>query len=65
MAKTRRALILDTTTDLVGSLLYYDRKEDDDLPTGSIEHALEQGEITREEIVEAFQRELLERLDGE
>lgn len=44
--KTRRQLIQDVADDTMGSFLYYDRKEDDRLPRGSIEEAISEGEIT-------------------
>ena len=47
-------LILNTVDDLVGSFLYYDRKEDEELPRGAIDQAVADGEITVEEIVERF-----------
>jgi hypothetical protein len=50
--------ILDTVSDLVGGFLYYDRKEDENLPRGAIEKALSKGEITFEEIENAFSSEL-------
>lgn len=54
----RRELILATVSDLVSNFLYYDRKEDEELPRGSIQHAIEVGEISASEIVKAFRREL-------
>ena len=52
--KTRRQQIEDTTTDLLGTFLYYGRKEDEDLPRGAIQEAVKLGEITVEEIVGIF-----------
>lgn len=57
--KTRREIVLDTVEDLVRDFLYYDRKEDEDLPRDEIEAAIEAGEITADEIVEAFKRHLM------
>ncbi|MEE9374509.1 MAG: hypothetical protein V3V00_15750 [Saprospiraceae bacterium] len=50
--------ILKTVSDLVADFLYYDRKEDEELPKGSIEKAIHDGEITIDEIVERFKSEL-------
>jgi hypothetical protein len=50
----RRELILATIDDAVTDLIYYDRKEDEDLPRGEIEKAVKAGEITADEIVERF-----------
>ena len=58
MSKTRRETILGVVCDLVGALMYYDRKEDEDLPRGAIEEAVEAGEISYDEIVDAFRNEL-------
>lgn len=62
MAKDTKQIIIDTITDLVGSFLYYDRKEDQSLPRGKIEKAIEDGIISKEEIVQIFQEELFKSL---
>lgn len=54
----RRKHILLVTQDLVINFMSYDRKGDEELPRGEIQEALEAGEITLEEIVETFSREL-------
>lgn len=54
--KTRRQNILDTADDLMGSFLYYDRKEDDDLPRGAIEDAIKNGEIDVDDIIAVFRK---------
>ncbi len=51
--------ILRTVDDLVGELLYYGRKEDEDLPRGEIEALIALGALTVDQIVERF-REALE-----
>lgn len=56
--KTRRQHILDELSDYVTRFLYYDRKGDEDLPVGSIEEAVRNGEITLDEIVAAFRESL-------
>ncbi len=58
---TRRETILDTVDDLVSDFLYYDRKEDEDLPRGEIEAAIEAGEVTIDDLVARF-RDGLERI---
>lgn len=47
-------LIVDT----VAKLLYYDRKEDEDLGVGEIEKLIEDGVISVDMIVDKFRREL-------
>ena len=54
----RRDVILTTIQDLVSNFLYYDRKEDDSLRVGEIEEAIQNGEITEAEIVQAFKDNL-------
>lgn len=58
---SRRDRILLTVDDLVGAFLYYDRKDDEDLPRGQIEDAIATGEVTIQEIVARFQRGLVPR----
>lgn len=63
--KTRRQHIEDCVSDLVGDLLYYDRKEDEDLPRGAIEEAVANSEISIAEICALFEKELREHLREE
>ena len=51
---SRKQRILNLVEDLVGRMYYYDRKEDPELPVGSIQHAIDEGEITEQEIVDQF-----------
>lgn len=48
------AIIGDSVTDL----LYYDRKEDDELPIGAINEAVKNGEITIDEMVAKYREQL-------
>lgn len=41
-----------TCSDMASKLLYYDRKEDEELPVGAIEEMVLSGEVTVTEIVE-------------
>jgi hypothetical protein len=50
---TRRRII-GIVSDMIGKFLYYDRKEDEDLPRGAIQDAIARGEITSDEIVAMF-----------
>ena len=56
--EARKKKILLTIEDLFVDWLYYDRKEDYELPLGSIKEAIEQGEITKDEIILAFHRQI-------
>jgi hypothetical protein len=58
----RRQLILAAVDDLAADLTYDDRKEDEDLPSGSIGDAVRAGEITIGEMTEAFRAGLTSRL---
>lgn len=45
--------ILDARlADAIGDLFYYDRKEDEELPAGAIEAAMDAGEVSEEWILE-------------
>lgn len=59
---SRRDTILGTVDDLVSDFLYYDRKEDEELPRGAIDDAVKAGEVTVDEIVEHFRKSLVEGL---
>ncbi len=62
MAKTRRERIINVLTDSISTMLYYDRKEDEDLPRGGIEEAIKAGEITVDEIIKIWSAELIDGL---
>ena len=51
-------IILNTVNDLVLDFLYYDRKEDEDLPERSIQKAIEVGDISVKDIVDHFESQL-------
>jgi hypothetical protein len=55
--------IINTIDDCVSSFLYYDRKEDEDLPRGAIEEAIKSGDITYGEIIDRFKQKLYEGLE--
>lgn len=63
MSDSRRKMIIDTVSDLVSELMFYGRKEDEDLPSGSIEEAIAAGEISVAEIIAAFGDAMKEALD--
>jgi len=48
--------------DLVADLLYYDRKEDEDLKLGEIEEAIRLGAFSTNDVVSWFGSELTTRL---
>lgn len=60
----RRSDIITAVEDLVADFVYYDRKEDEDLPRGSIQGAIDAGEISVDEIVARFAASLREGLGG-
>lgn len=53
-----RRRIIGLISDRVADLMYYDRKEDEGLPVGAIEQAIEDGVITIDEMVAAFRENL-------
>ena len=52
-------LLSDTISDLVADFLYYDRKEDQELPRGAIEDMVASGETSWDEIAAKFKEELI------
>ena len=58
----RKDVIIGVTEDLVADFLYYNRKEDECLPRGAIEEAVEAGVITVDEIIETFAESLRRNL---
>jgi hypothetical protein len=50
--------ILDTISDLCSDFLYYDRKEDEDLSMEQLNEAVKSGEITVDEMVAEFRKNL-------
>ena len=51
-------MLRGTIIDMVSNLMYYDRKEDAELPVGEIQRMIEDGELTIDELVKAFDKEL-------
>jgi len=45
-------------SDMFADLFYYDRKEDEDMPRGSIELMVKSGEVTEKEILDVMSYEL-------
>ncbi len=56
----KRLLILSHIEDLASDFLYYDRKEDEELPRGEIQKAVKDGIITIEEMSNAFKQHLID-----
>lgn len=50
--------IENVVSDLITDFLYYDREEDCELGVGAIEKAIENGSISKEEILNMFKQEL-------
>lgn len=61
MDKTRQ-IILGIAEDLAIDFVYYDRKEDEDLPRGVIEKAIKDKVIYVDEIVTEFRNGLVKQL---
>lgn len=57
-AKEREELILGIVEDLVADFLYYDRKEDEELPRGEIEAALKKRPDFVFDIINKFAAEI-------
>ncbi len=54
-----RKVLKTTTDDLVSSLLYYDRKEDEQLDRDDIEEMFREGIVTIDEVASWFSASLL------
>jgi len=54
-----KEIILDTISDMVTDLFYYNRKNDDELPIGEIEKLIKNGDITIDEMVNEFKNSIL------
>ena len=63
MSEERTKLIHNTTKDLAVKFLYYNRKEDEELPVGAIDDAIKSGETSVAEIVSVFEEALRENLE--
>lgn len=57
-ASGRARLILATVRDMMSNLLYYDRKEDEELPVGVIGKAIYEHEVLIMEILDVVAEEL-------
>lgn len=55
---SKRETIFLTIQDLVSEFVYYGRKEDEDLSQEALDKAIENGDITVEEIVKHFEKHL-------
>lgn len=60
----RRQRILNEIDRMMSRFLYYDRKEDDELPVGAIEEAIRNREITRSEILLVINEVLTKAIEG-
>lgn len=52
------SLVESIVRDSVTDLLYYDRKECEDVPLGEIERLIKLGDISVDRLVEVFKQEL-------
>jgi hypothetical protein len=53
----------DVIGDMVIDFIYYDRKQDEKIPQGAIEEAIDVDYLTIDEIVEVFRRKLVKALN--
>ena len=60
----KKDIALNTLSDLVADYLYYDRKDDEDLPRGAIQTLIEEGDLKVEIIVAHFKKILIEFLEA-
>lgn len=55
-----KQIILDTIGDLCSDFVFYDRKEDEELSIEQLKEAVNSGEITIDEMVAEFRKNLEE-----
>ena len=61
---SRRETVLTTFSDTMAKFMYYDRKEDLDLPPGAIEAAIQAGEVTVDELIQIVRDSLVIHAQG-
>lgn len=54
----KQVLVLNTIRDSVRDLMFYDRKDDEELPKGMIEDMVKRGEITLDDMAQVFKEEM-------
>lgn len=54
-----KARALGLVEDLFSNYVYYDRKDDEDMPLGRIEALVDRGVLQPQEIVDAFRQQVL------
>ncbi len=59
----KRATVLAALEDMISGFLYYDRKEDDNLPLGAIEEAITRKKLTMDEMTQRFRDALQESVE--
>lgn len=62
--KSVKQAILDTISDLCSDFLYYGRKEDEVLTSDELKKAVDENQITIDEMVEAFRAHLEKHFNG-
>lgn len=60
--KSKKVVLFATLEDLVAELLYYDRKEDEDLSVSDVQTLFKSGEVTIDEVTDWFQLQLTKGL---
>lgn len=56
--------ILDTLSDTISNFLYYDRKEDDDLPVWEIEKSIKSWIISEDDLINLFKENLRDSINN-
>ena len=58
IVKSKKEYLMGAVDDLVLDLVYYNRKEDEDLSREDVDEMFRNGEVTPKEIIDAFSKEL-------
>ena len=63
MSESIKDIIIAIAQDAAADVMYYDRKEDEVVPRGRIETAIQSGEVTIKDIVTAFEETIRSYID--
>lgn len=64
MKSNVKDLIYEAIQKSINNFMHFDRKEDEDLELGAIEEAIENEEVSKDEIIKEFNRVLEDELQG-
>ncbi len=63
MTENYKEAVLGLVGDIVSDLLYYNRKDDEDIPVGYIEEAIKNKYLTIDDMIEEFKTQLYKNIE--